>query len=40
MSHADDDPAPDGGFPLLQFQGACVRRQSDTSVTIRMFCAG
>ena len=34
------DPAPDGGFPLLQFQGACVRRQSDTSVTIRMFCAG
>jgi hypothetical protein len=34
------DPAPDGGFPRIQFQGACVRRQTDTSVTVRMFCAG
>lgn len=34
------DPAPDGGFPRIQFQGDCVRRQSDSQVTIRMFCAG
>jgi len=32
--------APDGGFPRIQFQGACVRRQSDTQVTVRMYCAG
>ena len=34
------DPAPDGGFPRIQFTGLCVRRQTDSSVTVRMFCAG
>jgi len=34
------DSAPDGGFARIQFQGACVRRQSDTQVTVRMYCAG
>jgi hypothetical protein len=34
------DGAPDGGFPRIQFQNDCIRRQTDTSVTIRMFCAG
>jgi len=31
---------PDGGFPRIHFQGACLRRQTDTQVTVRMFCAG
>ena len=34
------DPAPDGGYPEIQFQGQCVRRQTDLQVTVRMFCAG
>ncbi len=34
------EPAPDAGFPRIQFQGDCVRRQTDSSVTVRMFCAG
>jgi hypothetical protein len=34
------EPAPDGGFPRIQFQGACVRRQTDTQVTVRLYCAG
>jgi hypothetical protein len=32
--------APDGGFPRIQFQGNCLRRQTDTSVTVRLYCAG
>jgi hypothetical protein len=32
--------APDGGFPRIQFQADCLRRQTDTSVTVRMYCAG
>ena len=34
------DPAPDGGFPRIQFIGQCVRRQTDSSVTVRLYCAG
>jgi hypothetical protein len=34
------EAAPDGGFPQIQFIGPCVRRQTDISVTVRMFCAG
>lgn len=34
------DGAPDGGFPRIQFIDACLRRQTDISVTVRMFCAG
>jgi hypothetical protein len=32
--------APDGGFPRIQFQAGCLRRQTDVSVTVRMYCAG
>jgi hypothetical protein len=32
--------APDGGFPRIQFQGTCLRRQTDISVTVRLYCAG
>jgi len=32
--------APDGGFPRIHFQGACLRQQTDSQVTVRMFCAG
>lgn len=34
------EPAPDGGFPRIQFQGDCVRRQTDAEVTVRMYCTG
>jgi len=34
------EPPPDGGFPRIQFLGSCLRRQTDTKVTVRMFCAG
>ncbi len=34
------DAAPDGGFPRIQFQGDCVRRQTDTQVTVRLYCTG
>ncbi len=32
--------APDGGFPSILFQGACVRRQTDTQLTVQLYCAG
>jgi hypothetical protein len=31
---------PDGGFPRVHFEGKCLRQQTDTQVTVRMFCAG
>jgi hypothetical protein len=31
---------PDGGFPRLHFEGDCLRKQTDTQLTVRMFCAG
>jgi hypothetical protein len=34
------DAAPDGGFPRIEFIGACVRRQTDISLTVRLYCAG
>lgn len=34
------EAAPDGGFPRIQFQGDCVRRQSDTQLTVRLYCTG
>ncbi len=34
------EPAPDGGFPRIQFQNACVRRQSDQALTVKLYCAG
>jgi hypothetical protein len=30
----------DGGLPRVRFRGECLRRASDTQVTIRLFCAG
>ena len=32
------EAAPDGGFPSIRFQGDCVRQQSDTQVTLRLYC--
>ena len=33
-------PAPDGGFPSILFQGTCLRLQTDTQVTVRLYCVG
>ena len=30
----------DGGSPRVHFHGTCLRRTSDTRVTVRLFCAG
>jgi len=30
----------DGGSPRVRFHGVCLRRTSDTQVTVRLFCAG